>query len=226
MLKRVLEPEVMDTVEEAVDYNEMDHSQVNRVFVDDLLNFLATGFIPAKRPFKTLDVGTGTALIPLELCRRSKDFKVIGIDLAGEMLRVGQENVKQAKQTDRIELRLVDAKDLPAGEQYPVVMSNSIIHHIPEPRTVFEQMWRVLLPGGGWFIRDLLRPESERELDRLVELHAGGANPHQQQMFRDSLHAALSLDELRELLTSLGLSAAGLRQTTDRHWTLSGWKPV
>lgn len=226
MLKRVLEPEVMDTVEEAVDYNTMDHSQVNRVFVDDLLSFLATGFIPSRRPFNTLDVGTGTALIPLELCRRSRDFRVTGIDLAGEMLRVGRDNVARAKLTDRIELRLVDAKDLPAGEQYPVVISNSIVHHIPEPRSVFEQMWNVLLPGGGWFIRDLLRPDSAVELDRLVELHAGGANPHQQQMFRDSLHAALSLEELRELLNSLGLPTDGLRQTTDRHWTLSGWKPA
>ena len=33
MLPRVLEPEVMDTAEEARDYDAMDHSQVNRVFV-------------------------------------------------------------------------------------------------------------------------------------------------------------------------------------------------
>ena len=36
-LERVLEPEVMDTQEEAVDYNAMDHSTVNEVFVNDLL---------------------------------------------------------------------------------------------------------------------------------------------------------------------------------------------
>ena len=37
ILHRVLEPEVMDTPDEARDYNEMDHSEVNRLFVDDLL---------------------------------------------------------------------------------------------------------------------------------------------------------------------------------------------
>ena len=37
MLPRTLEPEVMDTAEEAADYDAMDHSEVNRVFVDDLL---------------------------------------------------------------------------------------------------------------------------------------------------------------------------------------------
>ena len=37
MLTRVLEPEVMDTIAEAEDYNAMDHSHVNRLFVDDFL---------------------------------------------------------------------------------------------------------------------------------------------------------------------------------------------
>ena len=40
MLSRIREPEVMDTAEEAVDYNQMDHSNVNRRFVDDFLRAL------------------------------------------------------------------------------------------------------------------------------------------------------------------------------------------
>ena len=39
-LVRVLETEAMDSAEEALDYDSMDHSAVNRLFVDDLL---ATG---------------------------------------------------------------------------------------------------------------------------------------------------------------------------------------
>src|SRR6185312_6776635 len=37
MLTRVLEPEVMDSPQEAADYDAMDHQAVNRVFVDDFL---------------------------------------------------------------------------------------------------------------------------------------------------------------------------------------------
>ncbi len=37
MLSRVLEPEVMDTPEQASAYDAMDHSEVNRRFVDDVL---------------------------------------------------------------------------------------------------------------------------------------------------------------------------------------------
>ena len=71
-LKRILEPEVMDTPEEARDYNGMDHSEVNRIFVDDLL---ATGFTGVD----ILDLGTGTAQIPVELCQRSEDLSLIHI---------------------------------------------------------------------------------------------------------------------------------------------------
>ena len=39
-MKRILEPEVMDTREEAEAYDTMDHSSVNRLFVDDLLELL------------------------------------------------------------------------------------------------------------------------------------------------------------------------------------------
>ena len=41
MLSRILETEVMDTPAEALDYDAMDHSAVNRVFVDDLLAAIA-----------------------------------------------------------------------------------------------------------------------------------------------------------------------------------------
>src|SRR6476620_5625595 len=65
MLPRVLEPEVMDTPEEARDYDAMDHSAVNRVFVAD---FLAVW--DGRGP--VLDLGTGTALVPIEFCRQSR----------------------------------------------------------------------------------------------------------------------------------------------------------
>ena len=40
-LSRILEPEIMDSPEEAADYDSMDHAEVNRRFVDDLLAAIA-----------------------------------------------------------------------------------------------------------------------------------------------------------------------------------------
>lgn len=219
MLARILEPEVMDSPEEACDYDAMDHSAVNRVFVED---FLAAW--DGRNP--VLDVGTGTAQIPIELCRRDVRASVVAVDLAEQMLRVGRANVRRAGLEDRLRLEHCDAKRLPYdAARFGAVMSNSIVHHIPEPGAVLAEMVRVVQPGGLLFIRDLLRPDSEDELRRLVAAYAGDATPHQRRMFADSLHAALSLAEIRGLVAALHFDPAGVRQTTDRHWTWCGRKP-
>src|SRR6516165_7072591 len=106
MLPRILEPELMDTDLEAQDYDAMDHAAVNRVFVAD---FLAVW--DGRQP--VLDVGTGTAQIPIELCRQHATARVTAIDLAEHMLRVGANNVRQAGLEKRIALERQDAKHLP-----------------------------------------------------------------------------------------------------------------
>jgi ubiquinone/menaquinone biosynthesis C-methylase UbiE len=213
MLPRTLEPEVMDSAAEATDYDAMDHSAVNRVFVADFLA-LWDGGIPL------LDAGTGTAQIPIELCRQSPAARVVAVDLAEHMLQVGRDNVRKAGLDDRLELRRCDAKQLPfADGSFRGVISNSIVHHIPEPSRVLAEMVRVVAPGGLLFVRDLLRPADEATLSALVETYAAGANAHQQQMFADSLRAALTLAEVRALVAGLGLDPSAVRQTTDRHWT-------
>src|SRR5262245_31326513 len=123
MLQRVLEPEVMDSAEEAHDYDTMDHSHVNRLLVSDLLQLRqdCTHF---------LDVGTGTAQIPIELCKRQLQAKVIAIDMAEHMLRVGVRNIERDGLGDRIQLQRIDAKKMPfESSSFDAIISNSIVHH-------------------------------------------------------------------------------------------------
>lgn len=221
MLPRTLEPEVMDTEAEAVDYDSMDHGEVNRLFAEAFLA-IAPDCLPDQATCRVLDVGTGTAQIPIEICGRRDDLRITAIDLAAHMLQVAQRNVIRAGYTGQIKLEHVDAKSLPhAAASFDAVISNSIIHHIPEPRLAFREMVRVLRPNGCLFVRDLLRPPDCETLEQLVARYAGGANEHQRQMFRDSLHAALSLDEVRELARDGGVPVDWVSQTSDRHWTIA-----
>jgi ubiquinone/menaquinone biosynthesis C-methylase UbiE len=214
MLDRVLESEVMDTHEDARDYNSMDHSHVNRVFVVDLLHFSNS------LAGKVLDVGTGTALIPIELCRVAEGFEVVALDAAQEMLKLAQVNIDDAGLGTRIRTALTDAKGLPFTDgSFAAVISNSIIHHIPEPFTVFKEMVRVTAIGGALFVRDLFRPPDLDTLNRIVDTYAAGANPHQRQLFWDSLHAALTVEEVRDMVASLGFDPESVTATSDRHWT-------
>ena len=222
MLPRVLEPEVMDTPEEALDYNAMDHAEVNDRFVADLLAFHGR---PASGDW--LDVGTGTALIPLVLCQRTQACRIVGTDLAEQMLLLGHRNVSEAGLDHRIRLDRVDAKSMPYLDQsFEAVLSNSIVHHIPEPLAVLTEMVRLVSPGGTLFVRDLTRPNSQNELDRLVQLYAGQEPERARAMFRDSLHASLTLDEVQDRVASLGLPRDGVRMTSDRHWTWTWRRPT
>jgi ubiquinone/menaquinone biosynthesis C-methylase UbiE len=116
---------------------------------------------------------------------------------------------------------LVDAKQLPdADTSYDAVISNSIIHHIPEPLQSLREMVRVLRPGGILFVRDLMRPPDLPTLENLVEQHAAGANPHQRKLFAESLRAALTVEEVAGLLRQVGLPAEWVTATSDRHWTI------
>jgi ubiquinone/menaquinone biosynthesis C-methylase UbiE len=218
MLARVLETEAMDTAAEAVDYDSMDHREVNRVFVADLLT---AG--PGDGPI--LDLGTGTAQIPIELCRQDARARVLAIDAAQHMLVLAQKNIEQAGLADRIRVDRVDAKRLPyADGAFGTVASNSIVHHIPEPGQVLAEAWRVLAPGGLVFIRDLFRPHDEATVRRLVETYAAGANDHQQRMLADSFRAALTVEEVRQIVTRLGANPDAVQATSDRHWTWAARK--
>jgi ubiquinone/menaquinone biosynthesis C-methylase UbiE len=230
MLERVLEPEVMDTAEEARDYDSMDHAAVNTRFCDDLLAFAGT------RPLsRVVDFGTGTALIPIALAGRAPGLAIVGIDLSEHMLALGRSNVARAGLSSRVSLDLVDAKGTPYEDgAFGATISNSIIHHIPEPALGFAEMWRVTAKGGLLFVRDLHRPNDDAEVDRLVSLYAGepptdparvASFENQRALFRASLCAALTVAEVAAMIAALGVPASAVTMTSDRHWTLACEKP-
>ena len=213
MLTRVLEPEVMDEADDAREYDAMDHGAVNRAFVDDLLRL---------RPKLTrvLDVGTGTALIPATLCCRVETCRVTATDMSRAMLEVARKNVNLHGLIDRVQLQQCDARQLPYEDgMFDVVMSNSIVHHIPDPAPVLAESVRVAAAYGLIFYRDLMRPTDSDTLDALVSTYAGQANGRQQQLFRQSLHAALNLDEIRDIVAHLKFDPVSVQATSDRHWT-------
>jgi ubiquinone/menaquinone biosynthesis C-methylase UbiE len=222
VLARVLEPEVMDTAEEAADYDAMDNREPNERFCADCLQFATFE--------RALDVGTGTALIPIEMCARAPRLTMVGVDLAEHMLALARRNVERAGFASRVELQKIDAKALPFDDgAFEAVVSNSIVHHIPDPSHALAEMVRVA--RRVVFVRDLVRPEADAGVARLVALHGGepdSAEPeaverHARQvaLLEASLRAALTVDEIRSIVTPLGIPASAVAQTSDRHYTIA-----
>jgi ubiquinone/menaquinone biosynthesis C-methylase UbiE len=217
LASRTLEPEVMDTFEAAMMYDQMDHETVNRKFVDDLL-------LGGKVAGEVIDLGTGTALIPIELCERVDEVRVLAIDASGEMLDLARRRIEIAQMTQRIQLEQADCKSLKgfANAMADVVISNTVIHHLPDPALMVGQAVRLLRPGGRLFIRDLVRPATIAEVDALVTAHTATETAEARAMFRDSLLAALTIDEARRMFAAFGLPPENVKMTSDRHWTFDG----
>jgi ubiquinone/menaquinone biosynthesis C-methylase UbiE len=220
MIPRILEPEAMDGPEEVARYDAMDHRAVNETFVAD--------FLAAHGPCRggeILDVGTGTARIPIALALADPEARIVGFDLAPAMLDRAGRNVAEAGLAGRVRFVLGDAK-APAtlgDARYEAVISNTIVHHIPDPAPAIAAMAERVAPGGTLMIRDLYRPDDQETLARLVEQHAGGEVPEARELFRASLHAGLTLAEIADLCTAIGVPADAVSMTSDRHWTLI-WK--
>ena len=218
-MQRELEPEVMDTPEEASEYDAMDHTEANTAFVDRLIALGGRG--------RMLDIGTGPGHIPLLVCERVPDCHVVAVDLAEHMLAYARRHVAASPHASRIELVKADAKGLafPDGS-FDTVFSNTILHHIPEPEAFVAEAARVVAPGGLLLIRDLYRPPTPARAQELVRTHAAGATPSQAELFRASLHAALTPDELAALVRRLPLPSASISIDGDRHMSLSWRSPA
>jgi ubiquinone/menaquinone biosynthesis C-methylase UbiE len=214
-MHRVLEPEYMDTVDEAQSYASMDHSTVNGLFVD---RFLALGGGACR---KVIDLGTGPGDIPFLLARRSSIPTILGVDAAETMLQLARPAAIRAGLDARVTFARADVKALPYPEgAFDGVFSNTILHHIPEPVVFVREAARVLQKGGVLLIRDLYRPSDLAEAKRLVALHAGSAPKDHQQLLLQSLCAALTLDEAVQVAKAAGIGHAKVAMNSDRHYSI------
>jgi len=218
-MDRIPEPDTLSPSDEATEYHAMDHSAVNRQFVDELLKG-PTGPL-------VVDLGCGPAGIPIELCQRSNDYEVIATDDEVEMLEIAKQEIDIAGCLGRISLNhvAVEAMELFENGMADTVISNSLLHHLEEPRIGLETAVRLTREGGRLFIRDLARPETAEEIESMVRAYSGEESENGQQLFRQSLHAALTLNEIRAIARGLGIPEDHVQMSSDRHWTIDWCRP-
>ncbi len=214
MIDRILEPEVMDSEEEAMEYDQMDFTEVNTDFAQLASQLTVKNAL-------VLDLGTGTARIPIILSNLRPDCQITAIDLAPSMLKIAQKNVDLAHKKEQIKLELADSKNLNyQNNSFDLVISNSLVHHIPNPLELFMEIDRVVKPRGQILIRDLFRPQSQAQIKAIVKQENLDYSSRQEQLFADSLHAALTIEEVQDIMNQVGWRKAEIYQSSPRHWTL------
>ena len=216
-MDRVLEPELMEGAEQALAYAKADFGKENQAFVD-----LFREFFPDFKSGHVLDLGCGPADIPIRFVQALPDCHVTGIDGSAEMVRLAGEAVQKAGVAHRISLQCVRMQAFVPKEPADAGISNSLLHHVPNPYQFWYRLKQLVKPGSPVLVIDLLRPESPKAAQAIVAEYAANEAPILQHDFYHSLLAAFTEDEIAAQLAELNLSRLLIHVVDDRHWVVGG----
>jgi ubiquinone/menaquinone biosynthesis C-methylase UbiE len=102
-----------------------------------------------------LDVGCGNGAAAIALARKY-GLSVTGVDVDPEQIRLARE---AARGHSALRFFEADATSLPfAGEEFQIVASNKVTHHIANWEAAFAEMARVVAPGGYLIYGDFVLP--------------------------------------------------------------------
>jgi arsenite methyltransferase len=122
-----------------------------------------------------LDLGSGAGFDSFLAARRvGKTGKVIGVDMTPEMIAKARANATAGKY-DNVEFLLGDIEALPLPDcSVDVAISNCVINLVPDKEKVFQELNRVLRPGGRFMISDVvLLKELPEQVRTSVEAYVG-----------------------------------------------------
>ncbi len=103
-----------------------------------------------------LEIGSGPGWIGIMLAQRHGGIKVTGVDVSSEYVAIANRNAARESVSDRVATRLGDARELSqfADRSFGAVISNQSLHYWQPPKLVFDEISRVLKPGGAFCIGD------------------------------------------------------------------------
>lgn len=176
-----------------------------------------------------LDLGCGSGQFLRFLARRRPDVKLIGLELSGEMVRLGRRANAEEGRTGRVELRRGDMtkfnKYVP--EHVDVVCCIYALHHLPSAEDVRRLFTEACAArrrcGCAVWTFDHARPRHPRTAERFPEVFTPDASEEFRRDSRNSLRASFSFAELSSLVDEAG--PAGFRHVRSRllplfqvHW--------
>ncbi len=216
-MDRVLEPELMDDLKQAEAYACADFEEENQGFVERFKEYF-----PEFSQGTVLDLGCGPADIPIRFTKLFPSCQIIGVDASVPMIQLGEQAVKEAGLSDRITLRCERYEEVAGARVADAVISNSLLHHLPNPLQFWQKIRQLVRPGAPVLVMDLLRPESPEAAQAIVDEYAANEPDILRRDFYNSLLAAFTEDEIGSQLARMNLTRLLIDVPDDRHWVVGG----
>lgn len=207
----------MDEPEQARAYAHADFAEPHQAFVERFHQCFLD-----HRPRRVLDLGCGAADVTIRFARAWPESKLTGVDGAAAMLLFAREAIARAGLDNRIELQQTRLPDTALPRRiFDTVISNSLLHHLHDPRTLWRTVMQHAAPGAAVFIMDLRRPDSRERAGALVHEYAAAEPEILRRDFFNSLLAAFRPEEITEQLAQAGLTLRA-EAVGDRHIIVHG----
>lgn len=110
------------------------------------------------RQGQAVDLGCGGGHLVFKLAQQAPELQITGLDLSEEMWAQAETYAAQYGFNDRVSFKLGSAQEIPfPNGSLDLVVSSLSLHHWRQPVVVFNEISRVLRPGGSFLIFDLRR---------------------------------------------------------------------
>jgi len=140
--------------------------------------------------------------------------KVIGVDMTPEMLKLARQNAAKGGYNN-VEFRLGEIEHLPvADNSVDAIISNCVINLALDKQQVFNEMYRVLKPGGRISVSDIVATaeiprEVRNDLAKIASCIAG----------------AERVDNVRAMLEKAGFAGIHINPQEGSEEMIRGWAP-
>lgn len=136
---------------------------------------LPTQFAMIKKGDVVIDLGSGAGNdCFIARSETGETGKVIGIDFTEAMISKARENAEKLG-FNNVEFRQGDIESIPvSANTADVIVSNCVLNLVPNKNAVFDEIMRVLKPGGHFSISDVvLTGDLPAKLQDAAEMYAG-----------------------------------------------------
>ena len=229
-MERTVEPELMERKEQVISYAGADFSEGENNLINQINYYLIKNDINLNKGELIVDLGCGPGNISEKLSIQWPKASVIGIDGSKEMIRIAELNKKTSSNCGRLknlsyicaDIKTLKLSDISLKKNISLLVSNSLIHHIPYLDDFFNCLEILSSNQTINFHKDLKRPNDEKLALELKEKCAEKYNDILTNDYYASLKASYTAKELNNFIFKSKFSSLEVFEEGNQYLVIYG----